>query len=150
MQKILPNQARTEGPTAGGRIRHISIELVADQTIAGVLEDPALWTMVQGDTATTLTKGAKVTLFSKGGDEMADEAIVKEITPEGVWFHPPARIVELKLAVGWEDDMIEIIPRGNGYTERNRRTGRLGDRVFQTMEACKADHLRRRPKTQVA
>ncbi len=140
-RKINPSQAALE--YAGVKFKHVVVALCGDQTIAGVFETPDMWVNLQ--TGMRLSKGDRVTVIAADGNAIADQAMVVKAEAGQLWFSKPLRVVALEEVALFGDGTHEVVAVGTGYSVSNNRNGRIGDRIFHSEEAAKAEILKRQP-----
>ena len=140
-RKIYPSQASLE--YAGVKFKHVVVALSGDQTIAGVFETPDVWVNVQ--TGMRLSKGDRVTIVAADGNAIADQAMVVKAEAGQLWFSKPLRVVALDEVALFSDGVHRVVAVGTGYSVSNIRNGRIGDRIFHSEEAAKAEILKRQP-----
>ena len=141
LRKINPSQASLE--YAGVQFKHVVVALSGDQTIAGVLETPDMWVNLQS--GMRLSKGDRVTVIAADGNALADMAMVVKAEAGQLWFSKPLRVVALDEVALFSDGVHRVVPVGTGYSVSNIRSGRVGDRIFHSEEAAKAEILKRQP-----
>lgn len=142
-RKIQTSQVTLE--SAGPRFKHLAVALSGDQEIAGVLESPDIWALVQQDTMKRVRRGDTVTVISSDGLTIADQAMVVRAEAGRLWFSKPLRMVKLEEIALYEDGQYAVVAVGVGYSLKVKRDGSVDSRVFNTVDAAKQEILRRQP-----
>ena len=141
--KLQASQAMVEA--VGHRFKHLSIALRGTQEIATVLAQPDAWTDVQADRVRCLNKGDQVSIISPDGLTICDKAMVVRAEGGHLWFSKPLRMVSLEAVGLFEDGKHRVVPVGVGYSVQSIRDGRIDDKIYATVEACKSEIVRHQP-----
>ena len=141
--KLQAAQAQVE--QVGHRFKHLSVALHGTQTIAAVLETPYAWSAIQADRVRHLNKGDTVSIISADGLTICDRPMVVKAEAGHLWFSKPIRLITLEAVVLFENSSHRVVPVGTGYSIQTLRDGRTDDKIFGSVESCKAEILRRQP-----
>ena len=142
-KKINANQARID---AGFTRKHMLVELRDEQTIAGVLSTPEVWTQIQSEGGKALLKGDLVSVISPDGLAMADSAMVIKTERGRCWFSKPLRMVSFEATGLFNNGTYEVVTYGTGYVIKTLRDGLINyGQVFPSPKAAEHEIERRTP-----
>ena len=143
-QKIDPRRVAVD--TDGMRFRHLVVDLTERLSIADAREQPELWSRVQERQDLKVKRGDRVTLVSSDGLTIADQCVVLRAQGGSAWLGAPLRMITLEEVGLFSDGLHQVVPNGVGYSVCNIRSGRVGDRIFNSEEAAKSEILKRQPR----
>jgi len=146
--KITPKinaSAQVTVDSCGKCYKHVVVALRGEQTIAGVLADPDIWTNMQGDGAKRCGKGDLVTVISPDGLGMADRVMVTRAEAGRLWFSKPLRMIIFDEVACFSDGRFAVEPKGTGYVIKSVRTKEPEPKLFTTAKAAEVEILRRQP-----
>lgn len=141
--KLREGQATLED--CGHTWKHILIKLTAQQSIAELREEPSAFVAVQSNRQMMLRRGDRVSIVSADGNTIADQCVVVRAEAGQVELSKPLRLIQMEASVLFTNGSLEVVPAGVGYSLRSVRAGATEDWIFASVDAAKAEILKRQP-----